>query len=129
MTDRFANRFAWPKLVLMCLLLSLSWQHVAAESLDRRTQKAFSRIGIGPDQAEQYSEIFEQFLKKRNSYVRRVLNRQSEGTPVKARKAANRAAKWSVKEMRKVLDEDQMKYYEEYVELANRVFVRDAGLR
>ncbi len=48
---------------------------------------------------------------------------------VKAKKAARRAARKSVKEMADVLTDLQLKYYEEYLEVANKLFLREAGLR
>ena len=46
-----------------------------------------------------------------------------------AKKRARRAANKSVKKMRAVLTEQQLKYYEEYLDLVNQIFLREAGLR
>ena len=65
-----------------------------------------------------------------DAVVRRVLAGTSgEQVPVMAKKKVRRAAKKSVKQMRAVLTEHQLVYYEEYLELANRIFLREAGLR
>lgn len=101
-----------------------------AEPLDQRAGKAFRRIGIGPHQTEAYATAYEEFLKKRSSSVRRVVNRsQGEEVPVKAKKAARRAAKRSMKDMEKILTPKQLELYAEYIELDNQQFIRAAGLR
>ena len=123
-------RIGFIRTVCVFLMLVFCGSSIASESLERRASKAFSRIGVGAEQAEMYSLEFEKFLKRRNSNVRRVLNKAfGEEVPVKARKAADRAARWSVKRMKKVLQEDKIPYYEEYLGLSNRVFLREAGLR
>ena len=100
------------------------------DSLVVKANKAFRKIGVGPDQAEAYAKLYEEFLRSRNMQVRRVINsRTGEEVPVMAKKRARRAAKKSVKSMRAVLTEQQCKDYAEYLELANEVFLRDAGLR
>lgn len=101
-----------------------------AASLDREAQKVFRKIGIGPEQTEPFAQVYEQFLSYRASQIRRVLNgRVGEEVPVVAKKKARRAAKKSVKQMRAILTEQQLKYYEEFLELDNRIFLRNAGLR
>ena len=93
-------------------------------------RRVFRKIGIGPDQSEAYSELYEKFVSNRDMQMRRVLNtRSGEEVPVMAKKRARRAAKKSVKEMRAVLSDDQLKYYEEYLELNNKIYLREAGLR
>ena len=101
-----------------------------ADNLQQEAGKVFRKIGIGPEQSEAYSRLYEQFLKQRNMQVRRVLNsRSGDEVPVMARKRVRRAANKSVKDMEAVLTEQQLKYYAEYLELANKIFLRDAGLR
>ena len=92
--------------------------------------KAFRKIGVGPEQTEAYAILYEKFLSSRNSQIRRVLNSSSgEELPVKVKKKARRAAKKSVKQMAAVLTEQQLEYYEAYLEVANKLFLREAGLR
>lgn len=115
--------------MVLCVLLVCAG-NALGDKLEREVGKAFSRIGIGPHQTEAYSVLYEKFLKKRNAAMRKVRNRSSgEEVGVKAKKAARRAAKKSVKEMADVLTELQLKYYEEYLEAANKLFLREAGLR
>ena len=99
-------------------------------SLESEAGRALSKIGIGPEQSEAFSKEFDKFLRSRNMQVRRVLKNHSGGeVNVMARKRVRRAAKKSVKQMRSVLSEDQIKYYEEYLEKSNKIFLRDAGLK
>lgn len=101
-----------------------------AANLDREAHKAFRKIGVGPTQTENFAQLYEEFLSYRASQIRRVLNnRAGEEVPVVAKKKARRAAKKSVKQMRAILTEQQLEYYEEYLELDNRIFLRNAGLR
>ena len=115
----------------MFALGGLFWANPGfGDSLDVEAGKAFRKIGIGPNQAEAYAKLYEDFLRSRNMQVRRVINsRSGEEVPVMAKKRARRAANKSVKNMRAVLTEQQLKYYAEYLELANKIFLRDAGLR
>ena len=113
--------------VLLCLLLTGG---VQAATLDEQVAKAFSKIGIGPEQAEAISQQHEVFLKRRNMQMRRVLNsRSGEEVSVMAKKKARLTAKRAVKKMQGILSELQIRYYAEYLELANEQFLRDAGLR
>ena len=118
---------------LLCAVLTLGLINIVpgyADSLDSQLLKAYRKIGVGPDQTEAYAVAYEKFLKKRNAYVRRALHRASgEEVPVKTKKAAARAARGSMKVMRKVLSEHQLEYFEQYVKLSNKQFLRDAGLR
>ena len=99
-------------------------------TLDSDARRAFRKIGIGPEQAEPYAALYEEFLRNRNMQMRRVLNsRSGEEVPVMARKRARRAAKKSVKQMREVLTEQQLEYYEAYLEIETKIFLREAGLR
>ena len=101
-----------------------------AASLEAKAAKTFRKIGVGPEQTEAYAELYEKFLKSRNSQVRRALkNAQGEQVSVMAKKKARRAAKQSVKNMGVVLTELQLKYYEQYLEVTNQIFLREAGLR
>jgi len=117
--------------VSLLLGVGLGWPAPSqAASLDWEAQKVFRKIGIGPDQAEDYARLYEQFLSYRASQIRRVMNSHTgEELPVMVKKKARRAAKKSVKQMRAVLSEQQLQFYEQYLELANRIFLRDAGLR
>ena len=104
---------------------------VIADSLAQKVNKAFSKIGIGPEQAEAYSLLYDEFLKSRNMAIRRVLkNEAGESVAVLARKRIKRAAKKSVRKMKskKVLTEQQLKFYAQYLDLANQLFLREAGL-
>ena len=108
----------------------LSARPAQSGSVDADARRAFRKIGIGPEQAEAYAQLYDEFLRSRNMQMRRVLNSHSgEELPVIARKRARRAAKKSVKQMRAVLTEDQLEYYEAYLELNNQIFLREAGLR
>ncbi len=99
-------------------------------TLESDARRAFRKIGIGPEQAEPYAVLYEEFLRNRNMQMRRVLNsRSGEELPVIARKRARRAAKKSVKQMREVLTEQQLEYYEAYLEIETKIFLREAGLR
>ena len=122
--------FRFTVIVLLAVCVSFSAIPAAADNLQKEAAKVFRKIGIGPEQSESYAQLYEVFLKNRNMQVRRVLNtRSGEEVPVMARKRVRRAAKKSVKQMHAVLTEQQIKYYEEYLELANQIFLRDAGLR
>ena len=113
--------------VFVCLLCVIP---AMAKSLESRAGKAFSRIGLGQAQSEPYSVVYEKFLKRRNSNLRRMLNRNAgEAVAVLAKKTVRRAAKKSVKNMAGVLTPLQLKYYAEYLELANELFLRVSGLR
>lgn len=115
---------------LLCVSFVLGASPSYGASLDYEAEKMFSKIGIGPEQAEPYAVLYEEFLRSRNSQVRRVLkNATGEDSNVMAKKRARRAAKKSVKNMEAVLTDLQIEYYEQYLELANKVFLRDAGLR
>ncbi len=117
---------------LLCASFVLGASPAYGAQLDVQAGKMFRKIGIGPQQAEPYAVLYEEFLKSRNSQVRRAMkNASGEDANVMAKKRARRAAKKSVKKMRKraVLTEHQLEYYEQYLELANKVFLRDAGLR
>ena len=117
-------------IVAVMLFVTLSAIPAAADNLQQEAAKVFRKIGIGPEQSEGYTRLYEQFLRNRNMQVRRVLNsRSGEEVPVMARKRVRRAASKSVKQMRAVLTEQQIRYYEEYLELANKIFLREAGLR
>ena len=112
---------------MLCLLLTGG---VQAATLDEQVAKAFSKIGIGPEQAEAFSQQHEVFLKRRNMQMRRVLNsRSGEEVSVMAKKKARLTAKRAVKKMQGIISELQIRYYAEYLELANEQFLRDAGLR
>jgi hypothetical protein len=101
-----------------------------AASVETKAAKTFRKIGVGPEQTEAYAELYEKFLKSRNSQVRRVLkNAQGEQVSVMAKKKARRAANQSVKKMGAVLTELQLKYYAQYLEITNQIFLREAGLR
>ncbi len=103
---------------------------VLADELARDVNKTFSKIGIGPEQIDRYTQLYDDFLRARNQAVRRVLNSNSgESVPVLVRKRVGRVAKKSVKQMSDVLTEQQLKYYEQYLELANKLFLRESGLR
>jgi hypothetical protein len=115
---------------LLCASFMLAASPVYGASLDYEAGKMFRKIGISSEQAEPYALVYEKFLKSRNSQVRRALNNSTGGDqPVMAKKRARRAAKKSVKKMGAVLTEHQLEYYEQYLDLANKVFLRDAGLR
>ena len=102
----------------------------SASNLETQAARTFSKMGIGPEQTLKYTELFEKFLKKRNSNVRRAMNKYyGEELPIQARKAARRAARKSLKDMAEVLTPLQLQYYEEYLDLANKIFLREAGLR
>ena len=117
------------KIVLLSFCL-LSADMAFADKLAHEANKAFRKIGISPSQTEPYAVQYEKYLKSRNMAVRRVLNKSAGGeVSVKARKAVNRAAKRAVKKMKGILTEQQLKYYEEYLLAANKVFLRDSGLR
>ena len=119
-------------LVRVCLLMGVLSLGLAAHAdrLERDVNKALSRIGVAPEQVEAFQLVYNDFLQNRNMQVRRVLNsRRGEELPVMVRKRVNRAARKSVKAMREVLDSQQLEYYERYLELANELFIRDAGLR
>jgi len=117
-------------LLASALLSALAVQTLEAASLDREAAKAFRKIGISAEQADAYSKLYDDFLRSRASQVRREMkNRTGSELPVMAKKKAQRAARKSVKKMRAVLSELQLKYYEEYLDLANQIFLRDAGLR
>lgn len=108
----------------------LSARAALGGSLESDARRAFRKIGIGPEQADAYAQLYEEFLRSRNMQMRRVLNsRSGEELPVIAKKRARRAAKKSVKQMREVLTEEQIEYYEAYLELDNQLFLREAGLR
>jgi len=99
-------------------------------SLDSEAGRALRKIGIGPEQSEAFSKEFAKFLRSRNMQVRRVLKNHTGGeVSVMARKRVRRAANKSVKQMRSVLSEKQIKYYEQYLEKSNKIFLRDAGLK
>ena len=101
-----------------------------AETLDARTAKAFRRIAIAPEQTEAWVQTYEQFLRDRNEQITRALDRaEKDNVPGLARRRANQAAKRSVWAMRSVLSEEQLKHYAAYLELANELFLREAGLR
>ncbi|MEM7096707.1 MAG: hypothetical protein AAF541_00495 [Pseudomonadota bacterium] len=101
-----------------------------ASKLEQEAAKIFRKIGIGPEQSEAYVTLYEEFLKSRNMQVRRVINsRSGEELVVMAKKRSRRAANQSVKKMRSVLTDQQLKYYKEYLDLVNEIFLRDAGLR
>ena len=119
------------KLNALVLIGGLTLAMIAtAASLENEAAKAFRKIGVGPEQTLRYADLYEKFLKRRNSNVRRAMNKYyGEELPIQARKAARRAARKSVKDMTEVLTPLQLEYYETYLELANKVFLRDAGLR
>lgn len=101
----------------------------ASSALERDANKAFRKIGVSEAQMQAYTIVFEAFLRNRNQAIRRVLNSNTgDAVPVLAKKRARRAARKSVKNMRAVLNEDQIPYYEAYLEAANKVFLRNAGL-
>ena len=105
-------------------------QAAQAETLDAKTAKAFRRIAIAPDQTDAWVQTYEQFLRDRNEQITRVLDRSDEAKRrAMARKRANQAAKRSVWAMRSVLSEEQLRHYSVYLELANELFLREAGLR
>lgn len=115
---------------LLCVSFVLGASPAHGASLDVEAGKMFRKIGIGPEQAEPYAVLYEEFLKSRNAQVRRALkNASGEDANVMAKKRCRRAAKKSLKKMGAVLTEHQLEYYEQYLELANKVFLRDAGLR
>ncbi len=118
------------RLLLIAGMSLLCVSQALADSLDREARKAFRRIGIGPEQAEAYAIMYEEFLSKRYAFVRRTMHRSSgEEVPVKVKMAAARAARRSIKDMKKVLNEKQLEYYEAYIKLDNKQFLRDTGLR
>jgi hypothetical protein len=119
-----------PTVAFLLSVLLLCALPTHGDTLDNKAAKAFGKIGLGPEQAEAFSTVHESFLKKRNMQMRRVLNsRSGEEVNVVAKKKARLSAKRAVKDMQGVLTDLQLKYYAEYLELANEVFLRDAGLR
>ena len=117
-------------LTYLCVALTLGGTVAHAGSLEQEASKAFRKIGIGPNQTDRFTVLYDEFLKNRNMQIRRMLNGNSgQEANVLAKKRVRRSAKKSVKQMAEVLDEDQLKYYAEYLEAANKVFLRDAGLR
>ncbi len=123
-------RFAGMMKILIPLALVVCAEIAHADKLAQEVNSAFRKIGVGPEQIEPYTQLYEKFLLDRNMQVRRVMNnRMGEQLTVLARKRSARAARKSVKQMRVVLTDDQLKYYEEYLELANKLFIREAGLR
>jgi hypothetical protein len=58
---------------LLCASFMLAASPVYGASLDYEAGKMFRKIGIGPEQAEPYALVYEEFLKSRNSQVRRAL--------------------------------------------------------
>ena len=118
------------KLNALVLIGGLTLAMIATASLENEAAKAFRKIGVGPEQTLRYADLYEKFLKRRNSNVRRTIYKYyGEELPIQARKAARRAARKSVKDMAEVLTPLQLEYYETYLELANKMFLRDAGLR
>ena len=116
--------------MLLLVALIFAAMPALAGKLEEQANSALRKIGIGPNQAEAYAQLYEAFLRNRNSQIRRVLNsRSGEEVSVVARKRAQRAARKSVKQMRAVLSDHQLEYYEEYLKYANQIFLRDAGLR
>lgn len=99
-------------------------------SREAEANRAYRKIGVGPEQADAYARVYEEFLRSRNMQIRRLLNsRTGEEVPVLARKRVRRAARKSVKKMAAVLTEHQLVYYEEFLEKANEIYLREAGLR
>ncbi|MGK0260422.1 MAG: hypothetical protein ACI96M_003869 [Candidatus Azotimanducaceae bacterium] len=124
LANRITLRYIAVFVCLLCVIPAM------AKSLASETGRAFSKIGISQSQSEPYSVKYEEFQKRRDSTIRRVLNRNSgEGVAVKAKKAIRRDAKKSVKDMASILSPLQLKYYAEYVELANKLYLRESGLR
>ncbi|MEM7078808.1 MAG: hypothetical protein AAF513_09290 [Pseudomonadota bacterium] len=121
------RRWATIALAVLCGAL---FGPAQASNLERDANKAFRKIGVSEAQMPRYAEAFETFLRKRNLAVRRVLNANSgDVVPVLAKKRARRAARKSVKQMRGILTEEQIPYYEAYLEAANKVFLYNAGLK
>ncbi len=123
-----SSRLRW---IIWAGLAALLFAGMAnSASLDSEASRALRKIGIGPEQSEAFSKEFDKFLRSRNMQVRRVLKNHTGGeVSVMARKRVRRAANKSVKQMRGVLSENQIKYYEEYLEKSNKIFLRDAGLK
>ena len=118
------------KSAVLFMVLAILWVDAGAASLEADADRALRKIGIGPEQAPAYGEQYAAFIKKRDVYVQRALRKATgEQAGPHARRAARRAAKRSVKAMSEVLSADQLKYYEAYLELDNKIYLRANGLR
>ena len=103
---------------------------VMADDLAREVNRAFSKMGVGPEQFDDYTRLFNQFLNRRDSAVKRSMAHPgSDNVAALARKRIRVAAKKSVKQMRAVLSEEQIVYYEANLAAANKLYLRESGLR
>lgn len=100
-----------------------------AATLDSKVNRALSRIGVGPEQANAFAEVMESVDRRRNSQARRAINNR-DGADLREylKKRLRREGRRATREMRNVLSEDQIPYFERYIKLSNDKFLRDAGL-
>ncbi len=85
------------------------------------------KIAATAEQMEPFRAELRNYFKIRNGSTRRI-SRQGGDIAIKVSRDLRRCAKKSVEAMSKVLTPDQLKLYEELVELGNKQYLTNSGL-
>jgi hypothetical protein len=102
---------------------------VAASSADDQKVilEQLNKIGPNTEQLEAFRSVFRSYYQDRNDASRRVL-RTGGDVAIKMRMKLDRITEKSINSMSPVLTVEQMKQYQELLNIANEQFMASAGL-
>ncbi len=117
-------------LSILALVLGTAAPSFADRIADERASAALMRIELRPDQKEAFTKIVKDYFHRRNTVLKRELNRSGTESAVRHMKSVlpNINAK-TRKQMGKVLDDEQLEDADAFLDASTEAFLSDLESR
>jgi hypothetical protein len=115
--------------LLPALLLCVACFADAAASLTERAEAAMYRVGVRADQNEKFQQIMTDHLDRATAMFRREVRTNREELDKRVPRLLRSISNDTLKRMSKVLDAQQMEAFKYVLDLEDRRFLQDSGVR
>jgi hypothetical protein len=112
-------------LPLLLLIASVA----GAATLAERAQAAMLRVEVRPDQTEQFAKIMDDYYARCTAMIRRETNTSPDEVDKRVPRLLRTIAKDATSKMQKLLDPKQMEAFQYALDLENRRFLQNYGVK
>jgi hypothetical protein len=102
---------------------------VGAATLAERAQAAMLRVEVRPDQEAKFEKIMDDYYQRCTAMIRREANTSPGEVDERVPRLMRTIAKDTTSKMRKLLDAEQMEAFQYALDLENRRFMQNYGVK
>jgi len=113
----------------LLLLLSFATCAAGAATLAERAQAAMLRVEVRPDQQERFEKIMDDYYQRCTAMLRRETNSSPGEVDQRVPRLIRTIAKDTTSKMQKLLDPSQMEAFQYALDLENRRFLQNYGVK